>query len=82
MPSDLFGLSEIADLAGVTRQAVTNWRKRFDDFPKPAQTLQSGPVWNRDEAELWLKQKAGRTHVIIFINLKRGSAFLTPSDPA
>jgi len=72
MQENLVGISEIADMAGVTRQAVTNWRKRFDDFPKPSQTLQSGPVWNREEAELWLKQKDGRTHVISFINLKGG----------
>ena len=73
MQEDVVGISEIADMAGVTRQAVTNWRKRFDDFPKPAQTLQSGPVWSREAAELWLKQKEGRTpHVISFINLKGG----------
>lgn len=72
MESNFVGLSEIADMAGLSRQAVTNWRKRFDDFPKPAQTLQSGPVWNRDEVELWLKRKDRRTYVISFINLKGG----------
>lgn len=60
MQSHLVGLSEIAEMAGVTRQAVTNWRKRFADFPKPAQTLQSGPVWHRAEAERWLKNKDRR----------------------
>ena len=64
--------------ADVTRQAVTNWRMRYDDFPKSAEDLQSGPVWNREDIEQWLKQREGRTpHVISFINLKGGVAKTT-----
>ncbi|HNQ90198.1 MAG TPA: ParA family protein [Verrucomicrobiota bacterium] len=78
MQQDLVGISEIAEMANVTRQAVTNWRQRYDDFPKPAQVLQNGPVWNREIVEHWLKQKEGRTpHVISFINLKGGVAKTT-----
>ena len=34
VPSDEFvGINEIADLAGVSRQAVSNWRARAADFP-------------------------------------------------
>ncbi|MGD0815930.1 MAG: AAA family ATPase [Verrucomicrobiota bacterium] len=73
METKLVGISEIAELAGVTRQAVNNWRGRYEDFPNPVQTLQSGPVWNREVIEQWVKQKAGRaTQVISFINLKGG----------
>src|SRR5580765_2684667 len=73
MQDKLVGISEIAELANVTRQAVTNWRLRYDDFPKPEQVLQSGPVWDQEIVDLWLKQKEGRTpHVISFINLKGG----------
>jgi len=32
----LVSAAEIARLAGVTRAAVSNWRKRYDDFPGPA----------------------------------------------
>ena len=78
MEANFVGILEIAEMAKVTRQAVTNWRMRYDDFPKPAQTLQSGPVWDREVIDLWLKQKEGRTpHVISFINLKGGVAKTT-----
>ncbi len=73
MKENLVGISEIAEMADVTRQAVSNWRLRYGDFPKPAQVLQSGPVWHREIVEHWLKQKDGRApHVISFINLKGG----------
>lgn len=77
---ELVGLSEIADAAGVTRQAVANWRKRFDDFPRPVQTLQSGPVWQREVIEEWLKKREGRAPAVIsFINLKGGVGKTTTS---
>jgi chromosome partitioning protein len=70
---DLVGISEVAELAGVTRQAVANWRNRYSDFPRPLADLKSGPVWNRDDIIAWLKQKDGKmTKVISFINLKGG----------
>lgn len=70
---DLVGLSEIAELAGVSRQAVSNWRSRFKDFPQPKAELSSGPVWGKDEVILWLKRREGTMPKIIsFINLKGG----------
>jgi len=76
------GVSEIAEMADppVTKQAVANWRQRFDDFPKPVQTLQAGPVWDAEVIAEWLKAKAGhRTNVVSFINLKGGVAKTTTS---
>ena len=78
----LVGISEIAEMANppVTKQAVSNWRLRYDDFPQPAQTLQSGPVWDAEVIGEWLKGKAGRAPVVIsFINLKGGVAKTTTS---
>lgn len=76
----LVGISEIAELAGVTKQAVANWRQRFDHFPKPVQTLQAGPVWDTEVIADWLKAKDGyQTKVISFINLKGGVAKTTTS---
>ncbi len=73
MEEKLVGISEIAEMGKVSRQAVTNWRARYDDFPKPIQVLQSGPLWSREVMEQWLKRKEGRaTQVISFINLKGG----------
>lgn len=79
---NLVGISEIAEMATppVTKQAVSNWRKRFDDFPQPVQILQAGPVWDQETMAEWLKAKAGhRTNVISFINLKGGVAKTTTS---
>lgn len=53
--SELVGLSDIARIANTTKQAVNNWRKRYITFPKPVQTLKSGPVWSRDQIEAWMK---------------------------
>lgn len=78
----LVGISEIAEMASppVTKQAVANWRMRYDDFPRPTQTLQSGPVWDAEVIQEWLKAKAGHAPVVIsFINLKGGVAKTTTS---
>jgi chromosome partitioning protein len=71
--TDLVGIAEIAQLAGVTKQAVTNWRARYDHFPPPVQDLHAGPVWERERVEAWIKVHRGEeTHVLSFINLKGG----------
>lgn len=73
MSTDLLGIAEIAELADVTKQAVNNWRMRYEHFPRPIQTLQSGPVWDREKIETWVKGfKGEETHVLSFINLKGG----------
>src|SRR5207244_2927918 len=56
-----------------SKQAVSNWRLRYDSFPKPIQELQSGPVWDRETVERWIGEFTGdQTHVLSFINLKGG----------
>lgn len=78
MPQDLVGISEIAEMANATRQAVTNWQQRYDDFPKPVEVRQNEPVWSREAIECWLMQNQERApHVISFINLKGGVAKTT-----
>src|SRR6266404_4063922 len=74
MPSEnLVGIAEIAEFAKVTKQAVANWRQRYDNFPRPIQSLQSGPVWERETVEAWVKNFNGETtHILSFINLKGG----------
>ena len=73
MTPELLGIAEIAELAGVTKQAVSNWRVRYDHFPRPIQNLQSGPVWEREKVNDWVKSfKGEETHVLSFINLKGG----------
>lgn len=49
----LLGLSEVADLLGVSRQAVGNWRQRRGGFPPPRAELKSGPVWQQADIVGW-----------------------------
>lgn len=52
-PSHIVGIAEIAHLSGVSKQAVSNWRKRHSDFPKPFQILDSGPLFQKSEIMTW-----------------------------
>lgn len=51
--TELLGMSEVAELLGVTRQAVSNWRSRRKDFPEPTADLRSGPIWIRSAVVQW-----------------------------
>jgi chromosome partitioning protein len=71
--SDLIGLFEIAELAGVSPPAVANWRKRSADFPRPVADLKSGPVFSKSDVRAWLRKKdKNMSTVIASINLKGG----------
>lgn len=50
--------SEIAELAGVTRGAVTNWRKRPSNppFPEPYPGSKTKPLYDQNEVIEWLAQ--------------------------
>lgn len=51
------GLSEIAKLAGVSKQTAHEWTKR-ESFPHPFATLAMGKIWVKGEVVRWLKTKA------------------------
>ncbi len=53
---ELVGLAEAANLLGVTRQALGNWRQRRDDFPQPLVELKAGPVWRRADIMKWAEE--------------------------
>ncbi len=79
---ELVGIGEIAEMAGVSRQAVANWRVRTADFPKPVTELSSGPIFRRSQIRSWLRQKKRNipvAHIISTINLKGGVAKTTTS---
>ncbi|WP_433496835.1 HsdM family class I SAM-dependent methyltransferase [Sphaerimonospora sp. CA-214678] len=48
--------ADIARLADVGRAAVSNWRKRFDDFPEPVGGTASSPAFSFAEVEDWLRR--------------------------
>ncbi|MFD9217329.1 N-6 DNA methylase [Streptomyces sp. NPDC059544] len=45
----------IARLAGVGRAAVSNWRRRHADFPKPVGGTETSPSFALPEVEEWLR---------------------------
>jgi hypothetical protein len=50
-------LSQIAELASVRPSAVSNWRKRFDDFPQPVETTPGGrDLFPLESVERWLRR--------------------------
>ncbi|WP_409351048.1 helix-turn-helix transcriptional regulator, partial [Streptomyces scabiei] len=49
--------AEIARLAGVGRAAVSNWRRRHADFPKPVGGTETSPAFALGEVEEWLRHQ-------------------------
>jgi hypothetical protein len=52
----LVGLTEIAQRAGVRKQAVAMWRTRHPDFPRPVAELHTGAVWWWPHVRSWLRR--------------------------
>ncbi|WP_327037612.1 N-6 DNA methylase [Micromonospora maris] len=53
--------SGIARLANVGRAAVSNWRRRYADFPTPVGGTPTSPSFDAQEVEHWLRRH-GRLH--------------------
>ncbi|RVX42768.1 type I restriction-modification system DNA methylase subunit [Nonomuraea polychroma] len=49
--------ADIARMAGVGRPAVSNWRRRFQDFPEPVGGTSSNPLFSLAEVEVWLRDQ-------------------------
>ncbi|PPH30323.1 N-6 DNA methylase [Rathayibacter sp. AY1F9] len=50
----LLAPSDIADLANVSRAAVSNWRKRMPDFPQPSGGTANKPLFTSSDVMTWL----------------------------
>lgn len=53
----LVGVAEIAEMLGVSKQVVGNWRNRKGGFPTPMATLKSGPVWAQEVVVEWAREQ-------------------------
>ncbi|UQA34384.1 N-6 DNA methylase [Streptomyces sp. HNA39] len=53
----------IARLAGVGRAAVSNWRRRHADFPKPVGGTETSPSFALSEVEQWLRDQGKLSEV-------------------
>jgi SAM-dependent methyltransferase len=47
--------AEIARIVGVGRAAVSNWRRRYLDFPQPVGGTPASPTFSWSQVETWLK---------------------------
>lgn len=53
---DLVGVSEIADMLGITRQGVDKLVRTRSDFPQPEDVITAGRIWSRQTVEDWARQ--------------------------
>lgn len=61
VPGAAVTAAEIARLAGVTRAAVSNWRRRRSDFPSPVGGTSASPLFPLAQVHQWLRgQREGR----------------------
>src|SRR5689334_10800264 len=49
--------AEVARLAGVSRAAVSNWRRRYDDFPRPGGGTETSPSFRLADIQAWLREQ-------------------------
>ncbi|MFI5436751.1 N-6 DNA methylase [Rhodococcus baikonurensis] len=71
--------SDIAEMASVSRGAVSNWRKRNADFPEAVSGTAAKPLFARNAVLTWLAsrghavvQDSGEAHVWSTLNTLRG----------
>ncbi|WTW94093.1 N-6 DNA methylase [Streptomycetaceae bacterium NBC_01309] len=57
MPGPQVTAAEIARIAGVGRAAVSNWRRRFPDFPQPVGGTETSPTFSLAQVEGWLREQ-------------------------
>ena len=53
---DLMGLTEIAELLGMTRGGADKLVKREADFPPPTAVLRGARVWETEAVEKWARE--------------------------
>ncbi|WP_330336851.1 N-6 DNA methylase [Streptomyces sp. NBC_00557] len=56
-PPVVVTLAEIARIAGVGRAAVSNWRRRYDNFPSPVGGTETSPHFSLPQVEEWLRRE-------------------------
>lgn len=56
-PTSLVAASDIAELAGVSRAAVSNWRRRHDDFPPRVAGTKTKPLYALSDVKTWLAKQ-------------------------
>lgn len=52
----LITASDVAELAGAGRSTVSNWRKRYDDFPQPVAGTPGKPLFKLTDVQEWMSR--------------------------
>ena len=75
----LVSLADAAKMAGVTRPAVSNWRRRYGDFPKPVEETGATSLFRLADLSRWMHEHGKRfavpsleQHVWSALNQTRG----------
>lgn len=63
MNQDTVSAADIARMGDVGRAAVSNWRRRYDDFPQPVGGTAASPRFLLREVEEWLRRN-GKAHEV------------------
>jgi N-6 DNA Methylase len=76
----------IARLAGVGRAAVSNWRRRYPEFPKPVGGSPTSPTFSLADVEAWLKATGKADQLATAGRTETGTQRITgspwpPDDP-
>src|SRR3990170_6476822 len=86
-PDPTVSTGDIARLGRVGRAAVSNWRRRYDDFPTPVSGTASNPRFALSEVEAWLRRNGKRYRLSAADRawqrlLSDGAELLLPERPA
>ncbi|WP_285743199.1 hypothetical protein [Lentzea sp. NBRC 105346] len=58
---EFYGIAEIADALGLSRQLVAVWRRRRSHgMPDPDAELASGPIWRAETVAPWIERVRSR----------------------
>jgi type I restriction-modification system DNA methylase subunit/predicted DNA-binding transcriptional regulator AlpA len=56
----LVSLADLAEMAGVTRPAVSNWRRRNPDFPRPVRETGATSLFRLADLRAWMRAHSKR----------------------
>lgn len=78
----LAGNHEIAKAAGVQSSVVSNWIKRYEDFPAPVAELRCGRIWDLEKVQKWLEQQTKARSAADASQVNKGVARMSPAQAA
>lgn len=85
--SALVSLADVAEMAGVTRPAVSNWRRRYPDFPTPERETGATSLFRLADLKRWMNKHGKRLEVpsteqLVWSALNRTRGTALPEEAA